>query len=1062
MLTRNSGKFKSVVEFLGMKKKTKKSVSKAKSSTKSKTSRIPENARSQSTKMKQGESKKKIFQRELSLITNSDEGKQLKSDGDFEAKTEISDVHQNSPREDKTRYCRCLDTRKVSPTFQTPLKSDKAFKLCDSVLQELLDEISSTGHAFRTRYKISAVGMTGIQLAGEKGNAESQYCFKNELQQNLFAKITASLDEVNEEYNKKDAFLGSHCLLRPGVRKLLRLRREIIEQISKSACTRRLRPNPRKRRYSDMISSDPETSRHLTSLSGSDRNVVGKKLAEANLQAAFQKPLQSGRRRNNALIVRGCSARKRPRRGVNLHLDWEFGCGPTLNNAVEGSSSKRHTNNRRYNLVEEGVVSTKEAPATESNDLSERGETGNEAKKTVPELHRHQDVNRQSSPWDRVVLGLTCSVVSGSTDDEILVKQLHSSDLSILLQRTNGGAFKIKGLSTNKNSNDEQEFNIALSYRPKPLPSIGKRTAAEKEDLNSFREENVAPQSNAFSNGGMMNVAKKKLQRKKTQDDGKPNKTANREWTSARRNRTVTRQPHPLQVLGLQHLRARAAISLMSDRSEGKIEEADAVKSAISTPFPPFRRNPYRKVVRKVYTGTSTVPIILNRHRSSTSANFNSQSASSYLLPQYSRAQVSVSSDGNTQLPPVQIAETGTSSQNNEGQNNCEQNMEKKTIDNGDKVPSTAEREVNMEQRHGSCPEPNCLNCAQANPASSMCASQLLRLKKQQDDKQQSTPTTPTSLITSGIDAVSKSISVPSISLVQSQQSQRKLNLVQGGNSAIQSSAPSPSLSVEFQSTAPVVNHPPPPTAIVPHALTVLVPSLSPPLSTIAKPQTTLIYTPSPLHLQAYSPTVVPTTKVTSIGTVDASISNHPAISSSNVVGLQQAGGLLTQIPIFKTGTSTKPFSTSASRGRRAVIHKCHIFRNISAKKMISLSTTPSNIVSSIASKPGLLKSLLECGGKAAEDVRILPLPTAVATPLPPKQSSIATTLVTSVSQPPVMSTGVRSDQAHHSRGTWQVGGRAIVLDVSLKKPPASMTATLSVSQQGIAPQTVPEKPVES
>lgn len=183
-------------------------------------------------------------------------------------------------------------------------------------------------------------------------------------------------------------------------------------------------------------------------------------------------------------------------------------------------------------------------------------------------------------------------------------------------------------------------------------------------------------------------------------------------------------------------------------------------------------------------------------------------------------------------------------------------------------------------------------------------------------------------------------------------------------------------------------------------------------------------------------------------------LANQPVISSSNVVGFQQAGGSLTRIPIIKTETSLDPFSTSAGPGRRTVVHKCHIFHKNSTNNFASLNATPCNAVSSVASKPGLLKSLLECGSRIDEGDRTLALSTIVATPLSPKESSNATKLVASASQPPVMSTGFHSDQAHHSRGTWQVGGRAIVLDVSLKK---SSVAIPLIPQQGIVPQAVSE-----
>lgn len=702
MLTRNRGKFKSIFEFLGLKKKPKKSAPKAKKSTNSKHSPVPKSDKMDFKKSKLCV-KKKFLQREISPIANSDEEKQLKSDVDFEVKPENSQAQQNCSSKNKTRYSHCSGAQKNSPSFPVSLRSDKAFKLCDSILQEILGEISCTGSLFRTRREFLANEETKIQSNGQERDTELQYRFKSQIQQSLFAKMTASLNEINEESDKKDAFLGSYCLSRPGIRKLLRLRREIRDQISKSSCTRRLRPNPRKRRYSDMISSVLETPRRLAGLSGGVRNVgfVTKKLTMVNLQAAFQKLSEPGCSRTSAIIDRDYSVvtnRMRPRRGINLHLDWKFCYESTLNSNEKRDSTKKHPSSKRNRVGDmprdEDSDFRKEAPVSELKDQPNRDKVGKEFKSTLTELLYHQDMNRQLNPWDRVVLGLTCSMVSGSTNDEILIKQLHSSDLSILLQRINGSAFKIKGLSISKNANGEQEFNIVLSYKSKSLLSIGKpgkKTKAEEEDLNSFKEEKVASQLNELSDDGTRNSVKKKPQRKKSKpmtspaapysalarDGSNTNKTANREWTSAHRNRGVARQPHPLQVLGLQHLRARAATSLMSknspDRFGEKVEQAGVVKSeaVASFPFiqPPFRRSAHRKVVRKVYTGTSMVPKILNRHRSSTAFNLSIQTISSaHLLPKYSHIQtasITANSDENAQLPQVQIAETVTPASQN-------------------------------------------------------------------------------------------------------------------------------------------------------------------------------------------------------------------------------------------------------------------------------------------------------------------------------------------------------------------------------------------------------------
>lgn len=137
-------------------------------------------------------------------------------------------------------------------------------------------------------------------------------------------------------------------------------------------------------------------------------------------------------------------------------------------------------------------------------------------------------------------------------------------------------------------------------------------------------------------------------------------------------------------------------------------------------------------------------------------------------------------------------------------------------------------------------------------------------------------------------------------------------------------------------------------------------------------------------------------------------------------------GNVLTNAPIVQT-----PAAVSVNRSvRRPTIHKCHTLRKISPK-LPPLPSAPSTSTS-----PSTLKSILESGSRTPE---VVSHPSLTATQLPLQGPSNATTFVTTVSQPPVMSTGMRQDNhassAHRqSRGTWQVGGRAIVLDVSLNR----------------------------
>ncbi|VDM23922.1 unnamed protein product, partial [Hydatigera taeniaeformis] len=298
--------------------------------------------------------------------------------------------------------------------------------------------------------------------------------------------------------------------------------------------------------------------------------------------------------------------------------------------------------------------------------------------------HHRRDLHRRLTLLDRVVLGLTCSVVQEG--DEIHIKQLHSDDLSMLLQRVTDTGFSINGLSTKTNANGEQEFNITLTYHPRAETSV-RQVRKHSISVAQSSPSATALASNAFRGAQALSPAPVAAAAaaavsgsggaagdtlcSDTHSDGegglkgrevavcnsppslRPSSTMgfsrSRVLSVAARRRGVQssggRMLHPLHRMGMRHLSAAAAAAAAaavarssggvarrprsrdSNAVEGDSDGGEAVSHApqphhSASPFVlplagglSFRRHSPRKVIRKVYTGTSTVPKILNRRR---------------------------------------------------------------------------------------------------------------------------------------------------------------------------------------------------------------------------------------------------------------------------------------------------------------------------------------------------------------------------------------------------------------------------------------------------------------
>ncbi|CAL8070709.1 unnamed protein product [Calicophoron daubneyi] len=107
--------------------------------------------------------------------------------------------------------------------------------------------------------------------------------------------------------------------------------------------------------------------------------------------------------------------------------------------------------------------------------------------------HRHRISRRpdrmcQLTLLDRLVLGLNCSV--SQNEEEIHIKQLHAEELNILTQRINRTGFFIQSLALRTNANNDNEYNIVLTFSPSADASArrGRCPATNRPRLNGYEE----------------------------------------------------------------------------------------------------------------------------------------------------------------------------------------------------------------------------------------------------------------------------------------------------------------------------------------------------------------------------------------------------------------------------------------------------------------------------------------------------------------------------------------------------------------------------------------------
>uniref|UniRef100_A0A915EUH5 Uncharacterized protein n=1 Tax=Echinococcus canadensis TaxID=519352 RepID=A0A915EUH5_9CEST len=290
MITRNRGKSKSVVETLGLVKKNKKRVS-----------RDSDLANTSSALVLLGH-EGIVMEPKEKVSSNCDGGSNsgVTPDGDDScqcvqevdglasvettpAKCSFSPDRLSGLTIDQLASTKCengLDVlRKVPRCDWLPPKGTPTFRVHDEVLREMLEEISIVGGVFPLRRQFVQSKLRKNE-SKEKGE-NVIYAFKEIRLQRLFGKMSVDLGTINEELDKKEAFLASCGLVRPGVTRALRKRRLEKCKEAKHEAMGRLRPNPRPRRFSDMVNPSVEAAERLAGLS---RNA--KRIRDRNARAA--------------------------------------------------------------------------------------------------------------------------------------------------------------------------------------------------------------------------------------------------------------------------------------------------------------------------------------------------------------------------------------------------------------------------------------------------------------------------------------------------------------------------------------------------------------------------------------------------------------------------------------------------------------------------------------------------------------------------------------------------------------------------------------------------------
>uniref|UniRef100_A0A3Q0KKW5 Non-specific serine/threonine protein kinase n=1 Tax=Schistosoma mansoni TaxID=6183 RepID=A0A3Q0KKW5_SCHMA len=300
------------------------------------------------------------------------------------------DSHHSYPEITKERRFSSIDLVRTSCTA-SPFQL--RFGATDDVLQEVLNEVNEYGFVKLPVKRIRKGRQKPTTPPGKVDENQFVMSFDSLSVERIFDSICKE-DKLNDDLASKDLFLAMSGLLRPGVCEVWRRRREDrSKQLSRNLMGR-LRPNPRPRRYSDMISQSSHRSHidGLISLDGIHNNektrhqstrpttvsaarlTAAKKLirAKSHVQSSLQiTPIRSqstGYVDELCLDSRaGRSAHRTPKMNVSIssrtsrhpdvshHIDWKF-CyvSSSKQNEVTGLSNSLQRRQRQSSFNSKG------------------------------------------------------------------------------------------------------------------------------------------------------------------------------------------------------------------------------------------------------------------------------------------------------------------------------------------------------------------------------------------------------------------------------------------------------------------------------------------------------------------------------------------------------------------------------------------------------------------------------------------------------------------------------------------------------------------------------------
>ncbi len=228
-----------------------------------------------------------------------------------------------------------IDTFNQTASRELPPATALTYRSFDNVLQEVLDEVGSQGIVYPSRPQfLQALKHSAVT----KDKELEAFDIVDSKLKDVFKRMVAIQSSINEELDKKDAFLASCNLVRPGIGAAIRKRREENYMELNRGTSGRLRPNPRRRRFSDAVSphnAAKPAQKGARQPEEMTRAAAAKKLARAKSQQIGNKPEpKRGRPKKSPCqfseetktTVVHTAITTRPRRAADnrQHIEWKY------------------------------------------------------------------------------------------------------------------------------------------------------------------------------------------------------------------------------------------------------------------------------------------------------------------------------------------------------------------------------------------------------------------------------------------------------------------------------------------------------------------------------------------------------------------------------------------------------------------------------------------------------------------------------------------------------------------------------------------------------------------